>query len=364
MKQVARGVEVPQPTRPRSDARAGRQPPSGPLADALARPGRAARRDRLLVARAALRVRQGAEGRRDQLLARRPPTEGPSDPAAGIAAAKRSSDAFFAWLALPPTSFWVNLKPHEANTIIDPQFARTDAGHVMLDADYRLKHDLWPFTHPDSPTGAEFWRRIDALYGNDKSKSNTCASFRYYIEPAPATVRETDGELHILEAPLAVKMEAIPPPPGEATCPADDPVSDEAKVQVFNDVIAPAMSQMVNTSPSYAELRRVFLSRVAAEWVRARADRATPLGKIIDSGAIDPWAGRPALEPDGHLQPVPPRLPEPRLQLHPHVRAGRTDLHVHVPDGRRGPDNTPRQNVSDADFKARWPKRARRPGRR
>ena len=97
--------------------------------------------------------------------------------------------------------------------IIDPQFARTDAGHVLLDADLRLKRrDLWPLhasrTRPPAPSsGAE----LDALYGNDAFEDRThCAGVPgTWIEPAPATVRETAGELHILDAPLAVKLEAI-----------------------------------------------------------------------------------------------------------------------------------------------------------
>jgi uncharacterized repeat protein (TIGR01451 family) len=337
----------------------GAKPPTGPLADALARPG--ARPGGIDFSTLELRYvsDKGPKGGGISYSLAGTPSQGPSDPNAGLAAAQRSSDAFFAWLALPPSSFWVNLKPHEAHAIIDPQFARTDAGHVMLDADYRLKHDLWPFTHPDSPTGAEFWRRIDALYGNDKSKSNTCASFRYYIEPAPATVRETDGELHILEAPLAVKMDAIPPPPGEATCPADDPVSDEAKVQVFNDVIAPAMSQMVNSSPSYAELRRVFLSRVAAEWVRARADRATPLGRIIDSGAIDPWAADPPWNPMDIFNQYLHAYRNPNYSYTRTFEQGGQTYTFTFQMGGVDLTNTPRQNVSNADFKTRWPERAK-----
>ena len=215
-------------------------------------------------------------------------------------------------------------------------------------------------TNPDTPTGAEFWRRIDALYGNDKTKSNTCAAFRYFIEPAPATVRETAGELHILDAPLAVKLEAIAPPPGEATCPADDPVSDEAKVQVFTDVVAPAMTQTVNTSPEFAELRRVYLSRVAAEWVRARADRATPLGRIVDSGAIDPWAANPPWNPMDIFNQYLHSYRNPEYSYTRTFEQGGQTYAFTFQMGGVDFGNTPRANVFKQDFRARYPERAQR----
>jgi uncharacterized repeat protein (TIGR01451 family) len=337
----------------------GAKPPTGPLADALARPG--ARPGGIDFSTLELRYvsDKGPKGGGISYSLAGTPSQGPSDPNAGLAAAKRSSDAFFAWLALPPSSFWVNLKPHEADSIIDPQFAKTDAGHVMLDADLRLKHILWPPTHPDTPTGAEFWRRIDAMYGNDKTKSSMCAAFRVWVEAAPATVRESAGELHIIDAPLAVKMEAIAPPPGEAGCPADDPVPDEAKVQVFQEVIAPEMTRVVNTSPEYAELRRVYLSRVAAEWVRSRADRTTPLGKIIDSNAVDPWAANPPWNPMDIFNQY---LHQYRNPDYSYTRTFEQDgqtLTMTYAMGGVDFSKTPRQNVSKQDFKARYGERAK-----
>ena len=338
----------------------GAQPPSGPLADALARPG--ARPGGIDFSSLELRYvsDKGPKGGGIGYSLAGHPSEGPSDPAAGLAAAKRSSDAFFAWLTLPPSSFWVNLKPHEANTIIDPQFAKTDAGHVMLDADFRLKRILWPPTHPDTPTGAEFWRRIDALYGDDKTKSSMCAAFRVWVEAAPATVRESADELHILDAPLAVKMEAIPPPPGETGCPADDPVPDEAKVQVFQDVIAPVMSQTVNTSPEFAELRRVYLSRVAAEWVRARSDRSTPLGKLIDTGAVDPWAANPPWNPMDIFNEYVHAYRNPDYSYTRSFEQGGQTYSMTYVMGGVDFGKTPRENVSKQDFRARYHERAKR----
>jgi hypothetical protein len=70
----------------------------------------------------------GSAGRRGLRYAfRGRPATGPSDPAVALDSAGQASDAFFAWLGLPPQSFWVNLNPSEPNRVIDLGLARTDA---------------------------------------------------------------------------------------------------------------------------------------------------------------------------------------------------------------------------------------------
>ena len=152
----------------------GSQPPSGPLADALARPG--ARPGGIDFS--SLELRYVSDGARRaagsaapwlaaRSRARRIPLPASQRRSAPPTRSSRGSRCRRLVLGQPQAA--------RGGQIIDPQFARTDAGHVMLDADFRLKRILWPLTHPDTPTGAEFWRRIDALYGNDKTKSNMCA---------------------------------------------------------------------------------------------------------------------------------------------------------------------------------------------
>jgi hypothetical protein len=60
----------------------------------------------------------------------------------GLRNAKQASDAFFVWLALPASDFWVNLNPNEPYRIIEEEFGRTDAGRVLLDADLQLKKSV------------------------------------------------------------------------------------------------------------------------------------------------------------------------------------------------------------------------------
>jgi uncharacterized repeat protein (TIGR01451 family) len=124
-------------------------------------------------------------------------------------------------------------------------------------------------------------------------------------------------------------------------------------------VIAPAITQTVNTSPEFAELRRVYLSRVAAEWVRARADRATPLGKIIDSGAIDPWAANPPWNPMDIFNQYLHSYRNPDYSYTRTFEQGGQTYTFTFQMGGVDLSRTPRQNVSKQDFRARYPERAK-----
>lgn len=201
--------------------------------------------------------------------------------ATGLARAKASSDAFFTWLELEPSAFWVNLNPNEPDRIVDSRLGRTDAGRVLLQADLLLKKTTGKFIHPDTKLGARYW---DALSGD-------CMSFRTWIVPTPATVHEQGDELHILDAPLDVQMETqyLKSRGGEAavSCPKQSASVQEHNEGVFRRLILPKVVKAVNTAPEYTELRRVYLSRVAAEWYRKLSTRkTTAYGEMIDKGDI------------------------------------------------------------------------------
>ena len=125
--------------------------------------------------------------------------------------------------------------------------------------------------------------------------------------PEPASVREDDDELYILDAPLTVKMESeeIVDPPSAAGCPQRAAGRrGRARRSCSERLILPQVIEAVNTAPEYAALRRVYLARVAAEWFRARSgEHPTAVSRIADSGDVEPWPRAPAVEPDGRLQP-------------------------------------------------------------
>jgi hypothetical protein len=195
------------------------------------------------------------------------------------------SDSFFTWLALTPDKFWVNLNPDEPDRIMDTKFGRTDAGRVLLEADLQLKHDFVAAMNPETELGRRFW---DATILTD---GLPCLhTIRNWIEPEPAQVREQDGGIYILDAPLKVNSVAadiefeLP-----NTC---KPTEAQTKhnQEVVESTIVPEVERKINEDPAYADLRRVYTSRVAAEWIRLQdAKKATDYHSIINSDNVSRW---------------------------------------------------------------------------
>ncbi|MFI2663450.1 hypothetical protein [Micromonospora carbonacea] len=203
---------------------------------------------------------------------------------AGREAAYQSSDAFFVWLSLPESTFWVNLNPTEPDRIVEKRLGSTDVGRILLEADYRMKSVVGKLIHPDTKLGKEFWGRI-------VPGAQPCISMRQWIVPKPASVYEQDGGLYILDAPLEVKMEAdylkSQGSGGKDACAK----SDARMVKVFRDKVLPKVEEAVNKGTDFADLRRVYLSRVAAEWYRTKHPGGN-LAKMINSGDVTQWPAR------------------------------------------------------------------------
>lgn len=220
-----------------------------------------------------------------------PPTDADPNTAAGQAAALQASDAFFVWLSLHPSTFWVNLNPDEPDRIVDQQLGTTDVGRILLESDLQMKKTTAELIHPATDLGKRYWNELDTGDGDQ-----FCAANRLWIVAAPATVYEQDGELYILEAPISVQMESsylagqdIP----DRDCPGVSERVQQHNESVFQSLILPEVEEAVNEAPEYEELRRVYLSRVAAEWYRDR-DTAFPtmFGDLIDSGDVSDWPAR------------------------------------------------------------------------
>lgn len=216
----------------------------------------------------------------------------------GLAAAQTASDAFFVWLALPPTSFTVNLNPARPNDILDAQLARTDAGRILLEADLRLKKTTAALINPSTDLGGRVWGSLRYAEG-----AKRCVSFRTWIEPGVATVRATENELFILDAPLSVQRESaylhkFEGQVASKTCPEQDAALELHNEKVLQTMLLPKISEAVNLAPEFQDLRSVYLSRVAAQWVRDRnATKPTVYSDIIDSGNIDRWTARLPWDP-------------------------------------------------------------------
>lgn len=229
----------------------------------------------------------GGNGLEYSFSAGRNPLSGDPRASTGLAAARQTSDAFFVWLALDPSTFWVNLNPNEPDRIVDDRLGRTDVGRILLQADLQLKKTDAELIHPDTELGRQFW---DQLAGE-------CMSSRVWIVPEPAVVREDGDSLYILDAPLDVRTEAMYLEALSAgsdsvavTCPRQDEATARHNEELYRSLVLPRLKERVNTAPEYAELRRVYLARVAAEWYRGlSARRHTAYGDLVDSGDIDGW---------------------------------------------------------------------------
>ncbi|MBO0867715.1 MAG: hypothetical protein J2P15_04040 [Micromonosporaceae bacterium] len=212
----------------------------------------------------------------------------------GQQAAQLASDAFFVWLALPTSAFTVNLNPDEPDRIMDARFGRTDAGRVLLQADLQMKKSVAKLIHPDTPAGARYWA---ALQGESK-----CVSMRQWIVPGPASVREDNGQLYIISAPLQVKLETdytkTKGVGGTSGCPGQSQAETQHNEAVYRSTILPQVEFAVNHAPEYADLRRVYVSRIAAQWYRERSQtRQTAYSDLIDKGDASDWPLREPWSP-------------------------------------------------------------------
>jgi hypothetical protein len=204
----------------------------------------------------------------------------------GRIALTQSSDAFFVWLSLPPSTFWVNLNPTEPDRIVDAKLGTTDVGRILLQADFQMKKVVGQLINPNTPTGQQFWG-ANSL----SAPGGSCIDMRQWIVPKPATVYEQNGGLYIVDAPLEVKMETdyLKQQGVQGSCTTPD-----ARMEAtFRTMVLPKVEDAVNHSPDFAELRRVYLSRVAAEWYRQKHSRGGLLSSLIDSNDVSAW---PALQ--------------------------------------------------------------------
>lgn len=272
---------------------------------------------------------------------------GTTNAAVGIARAKQASDAFFTWLALPEEKFWVNLNPNEPDRIIDPKFGRTDAGRILLEADMELKRTVAKLIHPDTKTGQAFWRNL----------RSDCFSSRQWIVPAPATVRATNDELYILDAPLSVLMETeYVQDRGSGkyrSCRHLPESVEKHNEELYKRLILPRVEKAVNTAPEYAALRRVYLARVAAEWYRDRAQEVpSAFADLIDSDDIRRWKSTSSWKPTDTFREYVRSFTKGEFKVTRKVGDGAYKTYVY---GGVDFGHVFYRSVSDAEFERTWP---------
>lgn len=286
------------------------------------------------------------------------PAANASDPAAGLESTGQASDALFAWLALPRESFFVNLHPLQPDNVVEAKLGRTDAGRVLAEADFQLKKTSGALMNPSTPTGARYLDALEGLYGDHPWEACDVVR-RLTIVPQPASVHETGDELYILDAPLTVDTGRMPDlgPQTGYDCPQQDPVVEARKDALFSELIIPELVKAVNTAPEYAELRRVYLSRVAAEWLRARsATTGTAVSSIIDSGNVEPWVSQTPWNPRELFDRFVHSYYHDKIT----VQRSYGDLVYDriIPVGGVMFDRIERREIGEREFKTRYPRRA------
>ncbi len=182
-----------------------------------------------------------------------------------------ADEALNTWMAVEPSRFWVNLNPSQPDKVIDQYLGQTEVGRILLEADLELKRAWTRSQDPKTAVGLEYWNRMTGMDG---------ACIRQWIVPKTATIREEGNRLYILDAPLEVKAEAF-----DFTIPSDPsfkcPANPEPSMAVYRDLLLPELNKAVNDAPEFKDLRRVYISRVAAEWYR---DRMTADGRAAGAG--------------------------------------------------------------------------------
>ncbi|MDC7121890.1 LPXTG cell wall anchor domain-containing protein [Cellulomonas fimi] len=283
------------------------------------------------------------------------PDDGEAEPGyGGEAALDLSSDALFTWLSLDQSQFWVNLNPDTPESIIDPQFATTDAGRVLLQADLRFKETQNTYMDPATEHGKAFWDSMERT-----SDGLIChGSYRMWVEPKPATVREDGDQLYILDAPLAARYEPMDidwRPPGQEEDLCEDAPQDivDRNTQRIADTFAPLLEQRVNTAPEYADLRRVYTSRVAAQWLKERdAERPGAFHDVIGSGDVSAWPARTAWDPQDVFDEYIEQLSTPLFRYE--WTFGEMEYWMDIVGGVTLPD-TPREAMPAEQFQQEHP---------
>ncbi|MDO8747534.1 MAG: triose-phosphate isomerase [Candidatus Omnitrophota bacterium] len=194
-------------------------------------------------------------------------------------------DYFKIGLSLPNDKFWVNLRPDSQDQIIDDELAKTDLGKVMLEADLKLKQDTALFTSPQTPQGKEYWnklyQRAGELFGTENITIPTLT--RPWIVPGEIILREsqdnsskTSQGAYIYKANLKVMLEEDylshqPSAISSQQYNFSDPRLKELNqysTQLIRELILPKLTQKVNSSKDYANLRQVYFSLILASWFK------------------------------------------------------------------------------------------------
>ncbi|MFJ9855231.1 hypothetical protein [Streptomyces sp. NPDC101150] len=230
-------------------------------------------------------ISDGSDGVQYSYSSRPLPKGYQQDTALGMRMVKNLGADLRTWLALDPQKFWVNLNPTEPDRIVDSALGQTNAGRAMLEADLQMKRTSAKILHPDSATGKQYWRQLKS-----SADGSLCFSSRMWIVPGTVEVRQDGDALYILKAQLDVKTQSDHiDDPYAKPCNAD-PSTNAHNENLERTLVLPKVVKAVNTDPEYAPLRRAFMARIIAQWVRERHQQGhrTSFDTLIGSKDLGP----------------------------------------------------------------------------
>ncbi|MEW2354596.1 hypothetical protein [Spirillospora sp. NPDC029432] len=223
----------------------------------------------------------GSSGVRYSFSGRPAPAGAHQDPASGFDVVSASTADLRTWLVLDPSTFWVNLNPAEPDRIVDDRLGQTDTGRVLLEADLAMKRTVGRMIDPRTEFGARYWRAILS------PTKTACYSSRMWIVPGDVRVREDGDSLYVIKAELAVRSKAERVAGMSCT---PDPAANARNERLEQAMVVPKLTEAVNKDPEYAPLRRAFMARVIAQWIRKRHQdgHRTSFDHLIGTGDLGP----------------------------------------------------------------------------
>ena len=185
---------------------------------------------------------------------------------------------FFAALAVPDESLWVNLSPYEADRVIEASLGQTDLGRDMLAQDYVLKQLSSSLTHPDTESGEKYWSGIN----NSSSimhNSETGGFSKIWITPdiENLEVMEGDGFVWVARAGLTAQTEADYLAMQKSSIGANSRILPDSSVMAEGEnmisplhTILPSVINEINNGSSFSSLRQMYNAMILAMWFKKR----------------------------------------------------------------------------------------------
>lgn len=176
------------------------------------------------------------------------------------AEAQRLINYFYATVAVPNESLWVNLSPYEQDRVVDDSLKETDLGRDLLAQDYVLKQFSSSLTYPESETGENYWEMLKETNGISDDSFN-----KIWIMPDSAKINEENGMAWVSEASLTAQLEA------DYMAAEKNSINEESgSTEAMREIVLPKVINEINNGKNFAKLRQIYYSMLLGMWFKKR----------------------------------------------------------------------------------------------